>query len=617
MADKGWTAQVAAAAGVAAGTGAAQLGLGYGLGVVVWPTVATTDDSVWLGSLGWATWIAASATVFGAVIAGRLGRQAGGPWRFTLAASAAVGALLTVALIALPARAAVRTDTFSPQTIAGGYAVVGVLLGLLIAYWAVVSRPVAANLIATAAWLWSLAVAAVVVSIFWHRPSATYLSSWQFAAPDSLDDRYGTIYWPSTLLTLLAAFVIGVIGALPAVRRGDLGIGAAASGAVGPLLVAGAFFVLAPQLTGALGPLESAYLIAPYSVLTGLAGSALTVALAQRRATRRPSAPARSPRAISSTPEKRDVAAVPAPRPAPSSRPPHSPKAPNTPQAPNTVQGPNTAKTANTQRSSASPQTPSNQQPQGSPQAAGDSQASGTTSGRARPSLLGRLRRSKAAHPDPTDRPAVITGRAKAPTSDGDQTTAPRPRAAEQAPTAGNDARQSPAATPPSVSPPTPTRSKPTAKPAASARPRVASVDGSARPTATPTPGRSDSRSTVAPPPAAPQVAKINPPRSDESPAPRKSPSPQKSAPKPTPGRADAATSDKPTPSPKTPANRPKQPATPTTPTKAAPKTATEAPTSGTQASPSPVWVEDTAELPAQKPQKRSPRRPTTDDPAT
>src|SRR6187549_1727103 len=72
MAEKGWTGQVAAAAGVAAGTGAAQLGLGYGLGVVVWPSTGTADDSVWLGSLGWATWIAASATVFGAVVASRL-----------------------------------------------------------------------------------------------------------------------------------------------------------------------------------------------------------------------------------------------------------------------------------------------------------------------------------------------------------------------------------------------------------------------------------------------------------------------------------------------------------------------------------------------------------------
>ena len=129
---EGWTTQVAAAAGVAATTGAAQLGLGYGLGVVVWPTAVTADDSLWLGSLGWATWIAASSTVFGAVVASRFSARRGGPWRFALAASAAVGALLAVALIALPARFAVRPDTFSPETIAGGYAAIGVLFGLVI-----------------------------------------------------------------------------------------------------------------------------------------------------------------------------------------------------------------------------------------------------------------------------------------------------------------------------------------------------------------------------------------------------------------------------------------------------------------------------------------------------
>jgi hypothetical protein len=93
MAGSESTTRVAVAAGVAAGTGAAQLGLGYGLGVVVWPVVPGVDDSVWLGSLGWATWIAASSTVFGAMIAGRLrgGRPAGG-FRLALAAAAAVAA---------------------------------------------------------------------------------------------------------------------------------------------------------------------------------------------------------------------------------------------------------------------------------------------------------------------------------------------------------------------------------------------------------------------------------------------------------------------------------------------------------------------------------------------
>ncbi|WP_203837248.1 Hansenula MRAKII killer toxin-resistant protein 1 [Winogradskya humida] len=286
MAAKGWITQVAAAAGVAAGTGAAQLGLGYGLGVVVWPATATPDDSVWLGSLGWATWIAASATVFGAVIAGRLGQVSGGLWRFALAASASVGALLTVALVALPARAAVHPDEYTPQSTAGGYALIGVLLGMALAYWAVFTRPVAANLIATATWLWALAIAAVVMDVFWHQPSATYLTSWQFTGTDP-GAVVGTIYWPSALLTLLAAFVLGILGAWAATRRGDFGLGTASSGAVGPLLVATAFFVLAPQLTGSLGPLESAYLTAPYAVLAGLAGSALTVSVGRRAAERR------------------------------------------------------------------------------------------------------------------------------------------------------------------------------------------------------------------------------------------------------------------------------------------------------------------------------------------
>ncbi|SNY63189.1 Hansenula MRAKII killer toxin-resistant protein 1 [Paractinoplanes atraurantiacus] len=289
-ADDGWIVRVATAAGVAAGAGAAQLGLGYGLGVVVWPSATTPDDSVWLGSLGWATWITASATVFGAVIGSRVrggpGPRTPGAWRFALAACAALGALVTVALIALPARSAVRPDTFTPQVIAGGYAAIGLLLGLIVAFWAVSSTPVAANLIATTVWLWALPIAAVIVELATNRTSATYLTSWQFAEVAS-SGRYGAIFWPSALLTLTAAFLIGAIAVAPAARRGDLSAAAATSGAAGPLLVAFAFLALAPRLTGALGPIESAYLIAPYAVLTGLAGSALTVAAARSTANRR------------------------------------------------------------------------------------------------------------------------------------------------------------------------------------------------------------------------------------------------------------------------------------------------------------------------------------------
>src|SRR5438094_298876 len=68
MATRGWGGSIALAVGVAAGASAAQLGLGYGLGVIAW--TAATDragESTWLASLAWTTWIAATATVLGAV----------------------------------------------------------------------------------------------------------------------------------------------------------------------------------------------------------------------------------------------------------------------------------------------------------------------------------------------------------------------------------------------------------------------------------------------------------------------------------------------------------------------------------------------------------------------
>ncbi|MFC7528952.1 Hansenula MRAKII killer toxin-resistant protein 1 [Actinoplanes sp. GCM10030250] len=315
MAEKGLTTQAGAAAGIAAGAGAAQLGLGYGLGVIAWPVTAAEAESVWLGSLGWATWITASATVLGAVIAGRLrpdepGRWLG-LWRFLLAASSALGALVSVVLVALPARSAVRADTLSPQMVAGGYALAGLLAGVIVAFWAVSSVPVAANLIGTAVWLWALAIAGVVAELASNREFATYLTSWQFAESVS-PLRYGGIYWPSALLTLVAAFVIGLVAAWPAARRGALGLGTAISGAVGPLLVAFSFLLLAPQLTEAMGPLQSAYLIAPYAVLAGLGGSALTVTLEQGRRNRQDRA-GRVPAGELPSAEP-DTAVIPAPR---------------------------------------------------------------------------------------------------------------------------------------------------------------------------------------------------------------------------------------------------------------------------------------------------------------
>jgi hypothetical protein len=523
---EGWTTQVAAAAGVAAATGAAQLGLGYGLGVVQWPDIATTDNSVWLGSLGWATWIAASSTVFGAVLASRVSARTGGPWRFALAVSAAVGALLAVALIALPARAAVRVDTYTPETIAGGYAVIGVLLGLVLAYWAVVSRPVAANLTATAVWLWAMAVAAIVVELTMHRDSATYLTSWQFADVGEAA-RYGTIYWPSSVLTLLAALIVGVIGALPAARRGDLGVGAAASGAIGPLLVGASFFVLAPQLTGALGPLESAYLIAPYAVLTGLAGSATTVGLAQRSANRSRTAAHNAARSRA-TPAT-GVAAV--PEPAPRRRVRSTPPTSAQPTDPVPAPPPPDDRQPTTATARTKPRL-GRTNPGGQPPIAQPS----TTKG---PTTKGPTTKSPATQSPTTKSPTTKGPATKSPTagelppaSDPWESTAteqPEP-ARDVKPKRGafgwmrrsRESADTQPANPTSISPP-PAAPAPTGRPPTAPqpiKPRSTTEPRPVKPAATsPTqpPESANPRSTVAPPPVSPTIAKINPPRSGDS----------------------------------------------------------------------------------------------------
>ncbi len=73
MARRGWGGSTAAALGVAAGAGAAQLGFGYGLGIINWaPTGAVRIESAWVASLAWATWIAATSVIAGAVCAQRL-----------------------------------------------------------------------------------------------------------------------------------------------------------------------------------------------------------------------------------------------------------------------------------------------------------------------------------------------------------------------------------------------------------------------------------------------------------------------------------------------------------------------------------------------------------------
>ncbi|MGC4852225.1 hypothetical protein ACLQ24_02235 [Micromonospora sp. DT4] len=367
MARRGWGVSIVTAVGVAAGAGAAQLGFGYGLGVITWtPTGAGANGTAWADGLAWAAWLAASSTVLGAVCAQKLHQRAvptdppttdaapttvtaaeadlppptaperptrtegadaaherqvvavdrpaplpderGGLFRrLSLALGAGLGGLVTVLLVAVPARVAVGADTGAPQGVAALHAALGILIGVLVALWALRSRTVALNITATAAWLWLLAVVSVVDGVRVGRGlTGAQLGTWQLD-PDHA--RYwigGQIYWPGALLALVPALLIGALTARGAARSGGHRVGAAASGAAGPLLVALAYLTTVPRWATP-GPAQfSTQLIAPYAVIAGVGGSILVARLAERAGRRRaadrgPTAPAGEPELASAT----------------------------------------------------------------------------------------------------------------------------------------------------------------------------------------------------------------------------------------------------------------------------------------------------------------------------
>src|SRR4051812_38304785 len=260
MAARSWATSISTAIGVAAGAGAAQLGLGYGLGIIAWEPTGSSA-TVWVSSLAWVAWLAGSSTVIGAICADRLagdgapvpanpasaaGQALAIAWRVVVALAAAVGALIVVPLVAIPARAP-RPDNAAPYFTAGGYAIAGLIVGLLVAIGALAARAIAANIIASSAWVWSLAGVAVadVVPAEGRTASAAQLGTWLFTDATWIK---GMVNRPGSSLMLAIALVIGFLAAWPASRRGDNRVGVAVSGAAGPLLVAIAYFLAAPAL---------------------------------------------------------------------------------------------------------------------------------------------------------------------------------------------------------------------------------------------------------------------------------------------------------------------------------------------------------------------------------
>ncbi|RGC68890.1 hypothetical protein C5N14_11385 [Micromonospora sp. MW-13] len=235
---------------------------------------------------------------------------AGGLGSTALALAGGIGALVTVLLVAVPARVVSVPDVSAPQAVAAAYAGAGVLIGMLVARWALRSPAAAADVVATVGWLWLLAVVAVADGVFSGRGLTTaQLGIWQVSADWPAFWIRDWFYWPGALLALGSALLIGALAARRTARSPERRLGAAASGAAGPLLVALAYLLAVPGLATIGREQVSAHLVAPYAVLAGLAGSMLTAALAQRTAARR----AGVPMPLAALPAS--GAAVPVPRP--------------------------------------------------------------------------------------------------------------------------------------------------------------------------------------------------------------------------------------------------------------------------------------------------------------
>jgi hypothetical protein len=306
MAARSWASSITTAIGVSAGAAAAQLGLGYGLGIIAWvPKSDQGSQDIWVNSLTWVAWLAATSTVVGALCADRLsplnvpvsrGVETAGAkavtiaWRVVVALAAAVGALITVPLVAVPARTPLP-DNPVPYFTTAGYAMAGVIVGLIVAIAALSARPIAANVIATTAWLWTLAVVAVVDGVRAGSGFGTaQLGTWQFAEANWMPE---IVNLPPAALMLSIAFLFGFLAAFPAGRRGDNRIGVGVSGAAGPALIALSHLLATPNITD--WEPWSVFMIAPYAVLAGLVGSVIVALIGPKGAVRK-ERPAKAPK---------------------------------------------------------------------------------------------------------------------------------------------------------------------------------------------------------------------------------------------------------------------------------------------------------------------------------
>jgi len=272
------------ALGVAALAGASQLGLAYGLGIVVLTrALDITMRDYWTAQLAWVAWFAMTAAVVGGMAARRhLPRGSGAGTRLGTSVAAALGAAVVVPLTMQPARST-HVDGVQPVLVIGICAALGAAAGIFAAY-AALSRQVAR-------WSFSaVGIAAWVIALISVAPGKT-LPSVRLGVLDadflSADAIKRTALFTMPALALIAGIAVG----WSARRRGLPTLTIALAGLAGPALLTMAYLIAGP------GSADDQWQAVPYWAAMTAAGAGVLGSVMAAVLRRSPSAhpPAATP----------------------------------------------------------------------------------------------------------------------------------------------------------------------------------------------------------------------------------------------------------------------------------------------------------------------------------
>jgi hypothetical protein len=305
---RAWFALVWKSVGMAIVAVAAQLGVAQTVGIVRWTDVSSES---WSTLLTWLAFIAVVSVMAGAAVGRRavrptgLGVEADPSDRVgaTLVAgfAAAIGAAAGESLAWLAAQSAIVPVSAYPElvvaTTAGAAIVVGTVLAILAGFIPTIGR----NVRVTVVWIWAVGVFGAIVGYTTHKPfRAPRLSV--LDAPSLIPDTW----WSAPSLMIAIAVVVGAIVAAAARWRGAGRLGTIFSGFAGPTVVASAYLIVRPALSGAPTNLLDPFHASLIAVAAGLVGSA-AVGLLPGPARRGPGA---NPRRVEAKPRAQEPVAA-------------------------------------------------------------------------------------------------------------------------------------------------------------------------------------------------------------------------------------------------------------------------------------------------------------------